>query len=420
MLGIFTKPLELIGSHDVAELCDKKWPEGYTVEYKKTLPHKSGGSDSWLAGADKIGDFARDQILEEVIAFANAEGGTVIVGISETKEKPPRADAIEPLARVGELETRFADAARSCIEPALPGLRMRAVETEPGKGVLILRVGPSRAAPHRLKTTRECYVRHDTSTIKMTMREIQNMSLNVARGMEQVYATFAERKQRFHDTLSNPGSGRLAAIRATAVPLVQIPDPGRIMDTPGVLAPLREFTFCVSGRTLKTDLFSPRFDSRERPIVRGLMRTVTTDMIRFREEVYQSGLVDVWFGTPPTEKGGQRYLTWLHMDVLGAASLAMWQSAAIRSVVGMPEAEYSLEVELTDSGGGSEKKIYESALHDYGRGGHEVPSVPIELPRIPFGDESSFEAVINTLDVDIFDALGVRRMSRSPIAVSIE
>jgi predicted HTH transcriptional regulator len=82
MLGIFTKPLELVTASDVAELYGESWPEGYEVEFKKTLSDKRGGQHPWATGGD-VGDHARDEILAEVIAFANAQGGSLILGIEE-------------------------------------------------------------------------------------------------------------------------------------------------------------------------------------------------------------------------------------------------------------------------------------------------------------------------------------------------
>jgi predicted HTH transcriptional regulator len=108
-----------------------------------------------MSGNSDIGDRARDGILPEIVGFANARGGTLVLGVAETKDKPPRAHAIEPLPRIGELSRRFEDQARSCIDPPLTRLQARAIDTGDGKGVIIFRVGASRAAPHRLSTTRD-------------------------------------------------------------------------------------------------------------------------------------------------------------------------------------------------------------------------------------------------------------------------
>jgi len=198
MLAVFTKSLDLVTATDIAQVPEQTWPEGDEVEFKETLAHRTGGVHPWLGGQGSIGDYTRDEILAEVVAFANYRGGSVILGIAETADNPPRADKIVPLPRVGELARRFEDQARSCIEPPLPRLLIRAIETdEQGGGVVVFRTSPSRAAPHRLTTTREAYVRRGSSTMKMTMREIQDMTLNVARGLVGIDAIFNQRRDAF-------------------------------------------------------------------------------------------------------------------------------------------------------------------------------------------------------------------------------
>ena len=58
-------------------------------------------------------------MFREIVAVANAQGGTLILGIDETDEKPPRAAALSPISRVHDLASRLADAARACIDPSL-------------------------------------------------------------------------------------------------------------------------------------------------------------------------------------------------------------------------------------------------------------------------------------------------------------
>ncbi|HXP74041.1 MAG TPA: ATP-binding protein, partial [Stellaceae bacterium] len=229
MFAILTKPFETITPADVAELVSESWPEGYTVEFKRALPTAKGGDDQWITGGNKIGDYARDEILSEIVAFANAQGGMLVLGIEETKDKPPRANNVVPLPRVGELARRFEDAARSCIDPPLPRLQVRPIEIQSGEGVVIFRTGPSSSAPHRLTTTLDAYKRHGSSTMKMTMREIQDMTLNVARGLATIDATFEDRRVKFAswgERLNQQWP--LAAFRVTALPLEGLPALGRL------------------------------------------------------------------------------------------------------------------------------------------------------------------------------------------------
>ena len=130
--------------------------------------------------------YARDRLFREVIAFANAQGGTLVLGAEETREKPPRAANICPLPRIHDLATRMEDAAHACIDPVLPGLRVRGIETgSPGEGVVIFRTLASPIGPHRVASDGHAYIRRGASSVKMTMREIQDLTLDLARGVDR-------------------------------------------------------------------------------------------------------------------------------------------------------------------------------------------------------------------------------------------
>lgn len=300
MLAVFTKSLESVTAEDIAELPAQTWPEGYEVEFKKALSHRKGSQHPWLSGGD-IGDHARDEILSEVIAFANAQGGSVVLGIEERRDKPDkpaRAHAVVALPRVGELARRLEDQARSCIDPPLPRLQIQAIETDgQGGGVVVLRTARSRAAPHRLTTTRESYVRRGSSTVKMTMREIQDMTINVARGLSSMDAAFTQQRAAFHDW-AGENEALIVAYRVTALPLVDLPDPGRLFGKHGVFADGQDFKATVGARTFDLPMLAKNF-SDERPRLRGITRSGKHTAGAFVWELYQSGLMDLWISVRP-------------------------------------------------------------------------------------------------------------------------
>jgi hypothetical protein len=119
----FSKPLREIKERDLQELCDAAYPETDQVEYKEFLPGKRG-PDGWHSGADTFGDYARDQLFAEVIAFANTRGGHLILGIEESADNQKRAVALRPIRDCHELAERLSRAAYSCIEPALNDLQI--------------------------------------------------------------------------------------------------------------------------------------------------------------------------------------------------------------------------------------------------------------------------------------------------------
>src|SRR5580658_8215204 len=93
------KSFDQIIPEDITELVRHGVYENQLLEFKRELPGERGRPDPWLTGADFTA-YARDHLLREVTAFANAEGGTVIVGMDQTRDDPPRAAAICTIPRI--------------------------------------------------------------------------------------------------------------------------------------------------------------------------------------------------------------------------------------------------------------------------------------------------------------------------------
>jgi predicted HTH transcriptional regulator len=158
-----------ITPQDITQLTADGVYENQLVEFKRDLPGERGRPDPWSTGGD-FTTYARDHLLREVIAFANAQGGTVIVGIDETPDDPPRAAAICPIPRIHDLATRMQNAAQACIDPVLPGLQIQGIEVggAAGEGVLLFRSGSSPAGPHRVVKDGHAHIRRGASSVKMT------------------------------------------------------------------------------------------------------------------------------------------------------------------------------------------------------------------------------------------------------------
>lgn len=428
MIGAFAKPLELVAANDIAELPALAWPEGYEVEFKETLPHKTGSVHPWLNGQENIGDYARNEILAEVIAFANTLGGTVFLGIAETADNPPRAGAVNALPRIGDLARRFEDAARSCIDPPLPRLQIRAVETnENGGGVIIFRTQPSRAAPHRLTTTRESYTRHGASTIRMTMREIQDLTLNVARGVAGIDTSFKQRRSAFHDWAEK--ELHAIAYRVTALPLLQLPDPGRLFGKTGVFLHAQEFKVNVGSRVI--DLRMPIRSHDERPCLRGITRNGTHAAGIFVWELHQNGMTDLWISVRPW-KGpmGGLELALYHQEILAAVANCLSVVEHYRGYVGAPDAEYGMELEIKEFKdvvgrtaqlieAGHYPVIYKGLFANVSIDQYDIKNISVVLPRLSVGSRNDFAGLVSGIDIDLYDALGIRRSTPPSLQVTI-
>ena len=123
MIEVLSKPADQIGIDDIKALIASEVPEGEQIEFKESLPAKKQTLDPWITGKDEIGDPAKNKILEEVVAFANAHGGALLLGIKESDTKPPVAAKISPIPRCQDLAERLKLVFRDCVEPQLPDLR---------------------------------------------------------------------------------------------------------------------------------------------------------------------------------------------------------------------------------------------------------------------------------------------------------
>ena len=218
MTDLHSKPATEFCPADIVAMVTSALPEGERVEFKRSLPAAKGKRDPWEMG-NEPGDKAKNEILEEVTAFANTYGGVLILGIEESSTKPAAATAIAPVPRCTELAERFKLIFRDCVEPQLPVLEVFAVPTDQDNGVVIFRVGRSHSAPHRVTKTLVCPVRRADRCERMAMREIQDMTLNVSKGLERLERHLSDRSTRFSaefERLISPDNA--FGCRFTAVP----------------------------------------------------------------------------------------------------------------------------------------------------------------------------------------------------------
>ena len=358
MIEVLSKPVDQIGIRDVESLITSEVPEGEQIEFKEELPAKRDGSpDPWMSGG-VIGDRAKNEILEEVVAFANAHGGALLLGIRESNTKPSVAASISPIPRCAELAERLKLVFRDCVEPQLTRIDVFAVPTNAETGVVIVRAGRSRLAPHRVTRTLACPVRRSDRCEKMTMREIQDMTLNVARGLERLERRLLERSERFQqefDRLETPDDA--FGIRLTAAPIGDEIQFDRVFHQSKLIQEFDISWRTVSRQSVKGEQnlespldFSPLY---WRPILRGARGEIDPGPVRVNQphvgygELHCDGLIELGFLS-----AGSHFRTFCFppdWPTVMFANLAVWADH-IRKQALAPTTEYALEVEIRTLG----------------------------------------------------------------------
>ena len=426
MTAIRSKPTDQITDADIRSLVTSHFPEGERMEFKRELPAKgTSNRDPWMIGQTKIGGHAKDQILKEVVSFANAYGGVLVLGIEEDKNAtPPVAKAICAIPKCEELAERFRLIFRDRVEPQLPSCDILPVVTSGADaGVVVFRVpSGSRLAPHRIKGTWICPVRRWDRSEEMSMREIQDMTLNVTRGLEQLDKKLRERAAKFEnefERLTSPDDAY--GIRITAVPV------GDDISLPTICRPYFKL---VEGLNTPSVRVTRRLPDQEPTVVEGLgnrhrvghtgwnpqLRAARSrprhDLPDFRYhgylELHCDGLVE--FGWLAVIEDVNKEPLYSDYAVRELANVICWADT-LRRYADVGRVEYAVQVAIHVTG----EKVFVLPGSNSGwasavRRGHlagELSRGVTEMPRYALDDLSDAGALLSMLEHDLCNAGGM-------------
>ena len=186
------KQIDAIAKGDIDALVTGQVREARTIEYKRALP---GNSDS-----DKR------EFLGDVSSFANAAGGDILYGVSETEGVPQAASGLTDINVDAEI-LRLESIIRDGLDPRIPGIHTRAIDGFEKGPVLVLRVPKSWASPHLVKfgNLSRFYTRSSNGRHQMDTAEI--------RAAFTLSDALPDRIRRFRDD-------RLAKIVADETPIL--------------------------------------------------------------------------------------------------------------------------------------------------------------------------------------------------------
>ena len=415
MIGVLSKPAHQIGISDIESLIASNVPEGEQVEFKESLSTEKGTVEPWMEGKEKIGNQAKEVLLTEAVGFANAYGGAVLLGIRESKAKPPVAARIVPIERCTDLAERLQLVFRDCVEPQLPRIDIFAVPTEGEKGVVIIRVGKSRLAPHRVKfkKIRICPIRRSDRCEEMSMREIQDMTLNVSRGLERLERQLSERSERFRQEfkrLQNPENAW--GIRLTAAPVGDEIRIDRVFRQGGISEEFNEpWHKVLQGENSFVGLESmdmlPNYWQPRLRSARAERELNFPNNLRYNSyrELHWDGLIELGFVSCRGEKSNPfPLLPGLPIEMF--ANLAVWADCIRRKSLA-PTAEYALEFEVISIGGPVVVLDPNSDQHHFAR--HDPPTLEpgtTKFPKYPLGNPTGIPDLLAEFYSDFRNSLG--------------
>ncbi len=413
MIAVLSKPLDQIGIDDIRELIDSEVPEGEQIEFKQSLRTKGDGKpDGWLSGARTIGLRAKNKILEEAVAFANAYGGALLLGIGESRAKPPVAARISPIPRCEDLAESLKHVFRNRVEPEIPRIEIFAVPTEAdGSGVVILRTDRSRMAPHRVTETLKCPIRRSDRCEEMTMREIQDLTLNLSRGLERLERRLEQRSERFQQEFKGLESpDQLYGIRATSAPVGEEIQFDRVYGVTDLYQP-RHTAYVVMNDT-KLVLGTPAWGSDLwYPMLRAARCDSRGTILAKRKtkyrEIHCDGMVEIGIiDQPRVSNGTNGELIFDGGHLISVfANLLIWANS-VRNESSYPASEYAVDVELHIPG----DRVW---VQGYGPFNQLWPdemavleSGPMKYPRYSLGDAEEIPVLITRFERDFWNSAG--------------
>jgi hypothetical protein len=133
--------------------------ESLTLEYKAS------------PAVDKRDDGKKIEMARDVSAFANADGGQIVYGMTEQDHEPAGLDGgIDGSAYP---EIWFEQVLQQHIKPSIPGLRIRHVPLKKPMVAVIIDIPATKADPHQVSDG--CYYRrHNFNRLKMEHYEIRD------------------------------------------------------------------------------------------------------------------------------------------------------------------------------------------------------------------------------------------------------
>lgn len=320
------------------------------------------------------GSLTRDgtkQIGRAVVGFANADGGSLVIGIKEDEHKAGIAATVDPVPDVNDVAGRVRDMLRDTVQPPLSGLQILPVPChEDGSGCVVVQVSRSSRAPHGMKGSEGrfgFFVREGARTRSLNVREIQEMTLLSARLADRLEQGFSRRSQLFGDKWQHwlrsgwgapDGFEAGYGYRMTAIPVGGTLSLGRVIQNRQLVAGLR-MPWCrnTDGWQLIREATGAELPAQDRgcerlgtwrPMVRGaamshsyrLPDATAGDLVE--AELHESGLVESRVFWPARELD----------SLLLVREFAMFVAWVNQVMVSSPAdaPEYALEVEVLVAG----------------------------------------------------------------------
>ncbi len=264
-------------------------------------------------------------------------------------------------------------------------------------------------------------MRHADRTETMTMREIQDRTIDLARGDERLREKLeARRENYFKNVFKHASQSSVIGVRATLIPVravFQIDRPYDQQELAFLWEP--EFIGTIDGKQVK--LIQPGRQGGAnplRPVLRGALDKHLTDNGVAWRWISADGMVEIGFRlipsglTSPLLHPGNLLATVANVLIIGNT---------VRALAGIPSAELALDVEVrcdreSPTSRASVPLHVASFLYGHPLGGDPLgvldDALPLRLPLSSVRERESFDQIMTIVCNDLLNAVGHRSIGR--------
>ncbi len=264
--------IQNLNKDSLVEFLSLGMPEGAQIDYKEKLSGENRNE-------------ASKEFLKDITAFANAHGGTLLLGVREPSEGCSGEGQIVGIVDGDDLTKDLERLAATSVDPRIPGLLIKPVHILNRKYVIVVYIPASLFRPHMVcfRKHRSFYVRHSESSVPMTTHEIRDTVLSSATS-EARARNFAIEEEIEALTYV---IGEKPAFLLQAMPLLPTETPWDVLSEP------IEKIVRGEGRTnkYKYDHFNLASTIRPTPMLNGVMGRESHENGYWITQIHRNGFV---------------------------------------------------------------------------------------------------------------------------------
>jgi hypothetical protein len=279
---------EAVSESDLADLITGQTPEGLHLDYKRDT---YGSSDS-----DKR------ELLKDVSAFANANGGHIVIGMDEAEAVATNLCGVRP-ADIDVEVSRLEQIIRTGIEPRIPGCRLRSIPLNSKSHAIVIRIPRSWRLPHRIsaQNSNRFFIRNSAGSHEASMDELRQLFT--------LSASAAERARVFrHDRMGHiTGATGLRSTAGRGCFVLHI-IPLSAVASAAALEARHIYSQAPTFRPLGSSGFSPRFN------LDGVINECGSVVSDGYTQVFRNGIIEAVICQLVRDEGGRKDIAGLRLE----------------------------------------------------------------------------------------------------------